>query len=368
VNLADGLDGLAGGMVLLCLCAISLFAVASGNATVTAIALIEAGAVLGFLRFNTHPARVFMGDSGSQMLGFSVERSRCWLLRRDVRTERGTAALVARLPIMDTLTVMMTRIHAGRSPFSADKTHLHHRLLALGFAHREAVLLIYLLQVCLVLLAYFLRFELDSEIILAFCVFAAGVLGSLRWATVSGWRLGQLHSSGGIRGYINGFHAAERIPSLALGFMTTCLAAYAMTVVISSGHVGVDLGLMSFGMLVVLLLLSSWRAERSLRWFERAAAYMSVVLLVYLDQTMPHKPPLLSTLSWTCIGITGAAALVRFWLSPARRFELTTLDLIVIFIALVLRICRLGGFASRSSGRRRQGRHSALCRGNASHD
>jgi hypothetical protein len=93
---------------------------------------------------------------------------------------------------------------------------------------------------------------------------------------------------------------------------------------------------MSFGMLVVLLLLSSWRAERSLRWFERAAAYMSVVLLVYLDQTMPHKPPLLSTLSWTCIGTTGAAALVRFWLSPARRFELTTLDLIVIFIALVL--------------------------------
>ena len=61
-----------------------------------------------------------------------------------------------------------------------------------------------------------------------------------------------------------------------------------------------------------------------------------VVLLVYLDQTMPHKPLVLTALSWTCVGITGAAALVRFWLSPTRRFELTTLDLIVLFIALVL--------------------------------
>src|SRR6202012_1110487 len=61
-----------------------------------------------------------------------------------------------------------------------------------------------------------------------------------------------------------------------------------------------------------------------------------VVLLVYLDQTMPHKPHLLTALSWICIGITGAAAVVRFWLSPTRRFELTTLDLIVLFIALVL--------------------------------
>jgi UDP-GlcNAc:undecaprenyl-phosphate/decaprenyl-phosphate GlcNAc-1-phosphate transferase len=76
--------------------------------------------------------------------------------------------------------------------------------------------------------------------------------------------------------------------------------------------------------------------QRAFSWFERVAAYCSVVMLVYLDQTMPHKPPLLTTLSWTFIGITGAAALIRFWLSPARRFELTTLDVIVIFIAIVL--------------------------------
>jgi len=337
VNLADGLDGLAGGLVLLCLCAIALFAAISGNGTVAEMALIEAGAVLGFLRFNTHPARIFMGDSGSQMLGFSV--GALALLATQGEANPLSAALpllLLGLPIMDTLTVMLTRIRAGRSPFSADSNHLHHRLLALGFAHREAVLLIYLMQVALVLLAYFLRFESDSEVFIAFCAFAVVVLGLLRRATQVGWRLKYLGESGGVRRYINGFTPAARIPALALGVMTTCLAIYATTVLASSRHVGADLGLLCLGMLIVLLLLSSWKAQRSLQWFERTATYISVVLLVYLDQTIPNKPQLLTTLSWTCVGITGAAALVRFWLSPTRRFELTTLDLIVLFIALVL--------------------------------
>lgn len=337
VNLADGLDGLAGGLVLLCLCAIALFAAISGNVTVAEMALIEAGAVLGFLRFNTHPARIFMGDSGSQMLGFSV--GALALLATQGEASPLSAALpllLLGLPIMDTLTVMLTRIRAGRSPFSADSNHLHHRLLALGFAHREAVLLIYMMQVALVLLAYSLRFESDAEVLIAFCVFAGLVLGLLRRATRVGWRLNHLGESGRIRRYINGFTPAARIPALALGVMAACLLIYATTVLASSRHVGVDLGLMCLGMLIILLLLSTWKAQRSLQWFERTATYISVVLLVYLDQTMPNKPPLLTTLSWTCVGITGAAALVRFWLSPTRRFELTTLDLIVLFIALVL--------------------------------
>lgn len=336
INLADGLDGLAGGMALLCLCAIALFSVASGNNAVTAIALIEAGAVLGFLRFNTHPARVFMGDCGSQMLGLSV--GALALLATQGETCALSAALpllLLGLPIMDTLAVMLTRIRAGRSPFAADRNHLHHRLLGLGLAHHEAVLLIYLLQVALVLLAWFLRFELDSEIVLAFCLFAAVVLGALRWASRSGWRLRQLEPSTSIRGYINGFQAAGRIPSLTVIVMGTCLVVYATIVVAANGHVGMDLGLLCATMLV-LLLLSSRRPEQSFFWFERAAAYCSVVMLVYLDQTMPDKPPLLTTLSWTFIGITGAAALLRFWVSPTRRFELSTLDVIVIFIAVVL--------------------------------
>jgi UDP-GlcNAc:undecaprenyl-phosphate GlcNAc-1-phosphate transferase len=337
INLADGLDGLAGGLVLLCLCAIALFAAMSGNATVVAVALIEAGAVLGFLRFNTHPAKIFMGDSGSQMLGFSV--GALALLATQGETSPLSAALpllLLGLPIMDTLTVMLTRIRAGRSPFSADSNHLHHRLLALGFAHREAVLLIYMMQVALVLLAYFLRFESDSEVFIAFCAFTGLILGSLHRASQVGWKLSYDANHAGLRSYINGLAPTTRIPALTIGVMSTCLVVYATGVLASSRHVGADLGLMCLGMLIVLILLSTWKAQRSLQWFERVAMYVSVVLLVYLDQTIPNKPPLLTTLSWTCVGITGAAALVRFWMSTTRRFELTTLDLIVLFIALVL--------------------------------
>ena len=272
VNLADGLDGLAGGLVLLCLCAIALFAAMSGNVTVVETALIEAGAVLGFLRFNTHPARIFMGDSGSQMLGFSVGALAPLATQGEASPlSAALPLLLLGLPIMDTLTVMLTRMRAGRSPFSADSNHLHHRLLALGFAHREAVLLIYLMQVGLVLLAYFLRFESDSEVVIAFGVFAGVVIGLLRRANQVGWRLKYLGESGGVRRYLNGFTPAARIPTLALGVMTTCLVLYATTVIASSRHVGADLGLMCLGMLIVLLLLTSWKAQRSLVWFERTA-------------------------------------------------------------------------------------------------
>jgi len=336
VNLADGLDGLAGGMVLLCLCAIALFAAASGNSTVTAIAFIEAGAVLGFLRFNTHPARIFMGDSGSQMLGFSVGVLALLATQGESPLSAALPLLLLGLPIMDTMTVMLTRIRAGRSPFSADRNHLHHRLLALGFAHREAVLLLYVLQVGLVLLAWFLRFESDAEVIVAFCAFAVAILWLMQCAVRAGWRLGRVERTAGIRGYINGFVATERIPALTAIVMVSCLALYSAFVLAASTHVRADLGLTCFAILALLLLFSLWKAERSLRWLDRAAAYVSVVMLVYLDQTMPHKPPALSMLAWTLIGLMAAAAFVRFWLSAARRFELTTLDLIVLFIALVL--------------------------------
>lgn len=336
VNLADGLDGLAGGMVFLCLCAISLFGMAADNLHVTTLALIIAGAVLGFLRYNTHPARIFMGDSGSQMLGFSV--GALALLVTQEESSPVSAALpllLLGLPIMDTLTVMLTRIWAGRSPFSADRNHLHHRLLALGFAHREAVLIIHLVQVVLVLLAYFLRFQSDLAVVAAFCVFVSTVLSLLTWASMSGWRIGQMRLTG-VRHYINGLAPGTQVPAWALGVMVTCLVLYATTVLVASHRVGIDLGVMSFVLLIVLLALSSWRAEASLQRFERAAAYISVVLLVYLDQTIPHRPLLLATLSWATVGVMGAAALVRFWFSSGRRFELTTLDLIVIFISLVL--------------------------------
>lgn len=337
VNLADGLDGLAGGLVLLCLCAIAVFAATSGNAPVTTLALIQAGAILGFLRFNTHPARIFMGDSGSQMLGFTAGALSLMATHSDpVAFSAALPLLLLGLPIIDTAAVMFTRIRAGHSPFVADSNHLHHRLLNLGFAHREAVLLIYMTQVILVLLAYFLRFQSDVLVVLVFGAVAGLILGSLKWAAHSGWHMHGLEQMGTLRRRLITFMPQARLPAVTLGVMLTCLAVYAVTVVASSSHIGIDLGILCLGMLLVLLLLISWNAQGALRRFEHAAAYVSVVILVYLDQTSAHKPPVLTALSWVLIAVTGIAALLRFWLSPTRRFEVSTLDLLVLFIALVL--------------------------------
>jgi UDP-GlcNAc:undecaprenyl-phosphate/decaprenyl-phosphate GlcNAc-1-phosphate transferase len=337
VNLTDGLDGLAGGLVLLCLCAVALFAVASGYSAVIALCLIEAGAILGFLRFNTHPARIFMGDSGSQVLGFSVG-ALSLLATQGVNCDLSAALpiLILGLPILDTLTVMSTRILAGKSPFAADRNHLHHRLLAIGFGHREAVAIVYLLQVGLVLLAYFMRFEADLTVVAVFCAFAVLVLGSLQLAKRTGWRLNRVDPNGVARTHLACLPTSARLPTIALGVMLACLIAYGATVLLLAPHVSKDLGVLSLGMLAVLLLLGASRSQESLHWFQRTAAYVSVVLLVYLDQTAPGRTEALATLSWTLIGITGAAALARFWFSPTRRFEVTTLDLIVVFVALVL--------------------------------
>jgi hypothetical protein len=138
-----------------------------------------------------------------------------------------------------------------------------------------------------------------------------------------------------VRRQLTDFMPTARLPALTLVVMTTCLAVYVATVVASSSRVGMDVGMLCLALLI-LLLLSSWKIGLTPHWTEHAAAYISVVLLVYLDQTAHDKPPLMTTVSWLLIAITGAAALLRFWLSPTRRFEVTTLDLLVVFIALVM--------------------------------
>ena len=342
VNLSDGLDGLAGGMAMLCLAAIAIFAAASGNTPVTAVATIEAGAILGFLRFNTHPARVFMGDGGSQVLGFST--GVLAILATQGETVVVSAALPLLLigvPIIDTFGVMIRRLLEGRSPFSSDRNHLHHKLLYLGFGHRAAVILIYGLQATMFLAAYFLRFESDWVIVAVFCAFAIAVLGTLRWIGRTNWRADRrvpllaTPNAGSERllAQLSGA-SAQRLTVVA---MSAGLAAYVAMTLAVSGRVASDLGILGLGMLAAFLIVMSVAGnEASRTWIDRAAAYVGVVMVVYLDQTAPSKSEWIVSVSWTLLAITGAAALLRFWLSRARRFEVTSLDVLVIFIAIVL--------------------------------
>ena len=143
MNMSDGLDGLAGGLALISLTALMLIVIQAGADQYYIKLLPLMAAVSAFLVLNLRPrqpALVFMGDAGSLFLGFTL----CWFF---IRFTQGPAPLMApvtalwlvALPLIDTLVIMARRIAKGRSPFAADREHLHHILLAAGFSPKAVL-------------------------------------------------------------------------------------------------------------------------------------------------------------------------------------------------------------------------------------
>ena len=196
VNLSDGLDGLAAGIMLMTLAAVAFFADYVGGKDLTIIALALIGGILGFLRFNSHPASVFMGDTGSQFIGF-MAAFLCIYLVDNVYVTLNPALplLLLGLPVLDTLTVMSQRIYIGQSPFSPDKRHIHHRLLSYGFTHAEAVSCIYALQSIFLLAAFLLRYQSDLIVIGVYVLICGSILGLFFLVRITGWRLRQVNTN-----------------------------------------------------------------------------------------------------------------------------------------------------------------------------
>jgi UDP-GlcNAc:undecaprenyl-phosphate GlcNAc-1-phosphate transferase len=188
INLSDGLDGLAGGISLLSFGCIGYLAYLEGDTYIGLVALALLGAIFGFLRFNTHPATVFMGDTGSQLLGFSAITLALDLTQGETALSPVLPLILLGFPVLDTLTVMTLRIARGRSPFSADKNHFHHNLMSLGLQHHESVLVIYLIQMLLVLAAFLLRFYSDWLLLSGYLLFSALVLALFATSARIDWR------------------------------------------------------------------------------------------------------------------------------------------------------------------------------------
>jgi UDP-GlcNAc:undecaprenyl-phosphate GlcNAc-1-phosphate transferase len=144
VNLIDGLDGLAGGVALVAVLTTFIISIQRGHPLMLLFSSALAGAILGFLFYNFNPASIFMGDTGSMFLGFVLAAS-AMLTNQKASTTVAVLipVIVLGLPIMDTLLAMGRRALRGRPLFQADRDHIHHRLLALGLSHRQAVLVLY---------------------------------------------------------------------------------------------------------------------------------------------------------------------------------------------------------------------------------
>jgi UDP-GlcNAc:undecaprenyl-phosphate GlcNAc-1-phosphate transferase len=153
VNFIDGLDGLSSGIALIAAMTMGLisFTTAVDQPMVGLLCFILAGALLGFLRWNFHPARIFIGTSGVMFVGYALA------ILAILGTAKVTVALlVLGVPIIDTFWIIVRRMATGRSPFTPDRGHIHHRLLDLGLSHRQTVLVIYGICIILAVLSFVL--------------------------------------------------------------------------------------------------------------------------------------------------------------------------------------------------------------------
>lgn len=155
LNLLDGLDGLASGVSLLIFIGYGYHAILSGNVVVLLISLAFAGALLGFLRYNFYPAKIFLGDSGSLILGFALATVPLMQSNASGNFNMTIPCILLSLPILDTLRVMFKRLSLKRNPFLPDQTHLHHRLLSIGMRHDFTVLTMHGLTAMFVVLSFF---------------------------------------------------------------------------------------------------------------------------------------------------------------------------------------------------------------------
>lgn len=173
LNLIDGLDGLSGGIATISAVTLAYVAFSNGRIEVAIITLIIAGACLGFLPYNFNPARIFMGDTGALFLGFilaaiSIEGT----LKISTAFTFFAPVLALGIPIFDTFFSIVRRMAAGKHPFEADRGHLHHRVLDLGYGHKRTVIYLYIINSLLGLGGVFLLQKQYYEMIF---VIALGV-------------------------------------------------------------------------------------------------------------------------------------------------------------------------------------------------
>lgn len=341
INLSDGLDGLAGGVAALSFGGVAFLAYVVEGVGLALAALAALGALLGFLRYNTWPARVFMGDAGSQYLGF-VLGTLVIVLIQDVHSAMSPAVglLLVGLPLLDTTMVMIGRLCRGRSPFSADRTHIHHRFLDLGFDHYEAVTLIYLAQAALVVAAVLFRYQSDAILIFLFLMFAGITLGYFWFAPSVPWL--RKHAAAGAMPksvaaqFLNWLSRRKldvRMPGIIAHLV---VAATFVTAVILPEAIPTDVTVMGASLLLIYSFWLSGGLNQRAPWIEKIVIYSTCAVCIYLLSLDgdPHYAvvPLLNG----GLVLLGVAVMLGVRFGRGHAFHVTPLDFLILFTALVV--------------------------------
>jgi UDP-GlcNAc:undecaprenyl-phosphate GlcNAc-1-phosphate transferase len=169
-NLMDGIDGLAGGLGILGFTMLTLFAIINSHVQMTVFSLAFIGALVGFLKFNfSKSQKIFMGDAGSLMIGFVLVVASIHLLQ--ISTTKSNSAFVLigiisilLLPVIDAIRVFRARLKKGKSPFHADRTHLHHLVLSTGLKHRASTFSILFMVLTISSVGFFLYYYTNTNL------------------------------------------------------------------------------------------------------------------------------------------------------------------------------------------------------------
>ena len=330
-NHSDGLDGLAGGESLLSLGGIALLAYWSGDSTALLIALAVLGGLVGFMRYNSHPAIVFMGDSGSQFLGFTVAFLAILLTQQsNTALSPAVVALLIGLPVADIIAVLYLRVRNRMHWFNASRNHLHHRLLGLGFAHGEGVIVLYLLQALLVVSGVLLRYHHDAVILFGYLTVTFATFALVSRAERRGW-LVRAAVPNGSSGNGNGRAQLRWMRELPGHLVLLVAAVYLAHKGLSCIADGSGLLLPAALLAVSAAVATAWPRVRSCVPV-RLAAYAGVILLTYLQG---HHPGLAMLPEAVPLGLLAAFLVLAIRLDEAS-FRLTPMDVLVGLALVVL--------------------------------
>lgn len=340
INLSDGLDGLAGGISILIFICIGYLAYRSDDMILTFLSVAVIGSIFGFLRFNTHPATVFMGDTGSQLLGYLAIVFSIKVTQAPSPYSPALPLIMLGFPILDTLVVMIERISKGRSPFVADKNHFHHKLMRRGLLHSEAVFVIYVLQAILISSAYLFRFYSEGWLLLLYFCFSGTIVSVFFITEHYNWEVKKYdlfnHQIRKYTGIIKNKNYTIRIffPLLKYGLPLLLFA----TVFAPEKMPNYFIFLVFVFALMVLWTKLFFKSQR-MGGAIRIGLYMVTPFLVYLSvhyETGWASQSLSALYNAAFILITAAIFLTLKFTRRRKGFKATPMDFLILFIALVV--------------------------------
>lgn len=336
-NHSDGLDGLAGGLTLISLAAMALIAHQAGGTPLVVLSLAVMGSIAGFLRFNTHPATVFMGDSGSQFLGFAAGFLVVLLTQRvNPALSPAVVALLLGLPVIDILAVFYLRASGGMNWFKATRNHIHHRLLDSGVSHQTTVIFIYGIQLLFVCIGFTLRYQSDALILAVYGLLVGALFALLVWLERAGTNsvlAGMVQTVNRDISALRRFAWVQRGPILLLSAL---LPTYLIGAVVVTTSVPPDF--FWFSAALLLLAAGVLVSERLKRWHvEKAVVLPLVTFCVFLCEMNP--PPVLLDLPLVqkvFFGIVACTIILDLKFGMDAGFRTTSLDYLAVFLVILV--------------------------------